>query len=202
LAALPPCFLPVAGVDAQHMRVIQQHTSWVGRPLSNQTKPAPYMQISVQFGAQVTGLSVRAQQEHCKQVCQDNIFCEGFNLPNGHLKAAGCKVRSPPPQSPADKAITGACKVRGYSFWKNSLRSMGSCMAGATRASRRQFAGTYHQFAGTYHQAIASCYPPQLVVLKMSTLSRFLYSMSTLSRFIYSMSVRHDVPHQHKSYST
>jgi len=39
----------------------------------------------------VPGLSVRGQQEHCKEVCQDNIFCEGFNLPNGHLKAAGCK---------------------------------------------------------------------------------------------------------------
>ena len=25
------------------------------------------------------------------QVCENNIFCEGFNLPNGHLKAAGCK---------------------------------------------------------------------------------------------------------------
>jgi hypothetical protein len=24
-------------------------------------------------------------------VCEANIFCEGFNLPNGHLKAAGCK---------------------------------------------------------------------------------------------------------------
>lgn len=34
---------------------------------------------------------MRGQQEHCKEVCQDNIFCEGFNLPNGHLKAAGCK---------------------------------------------------------------------------------------------------------------
>ena len=39
----------------------------------------------------VKGLSRRGQIDHCKQVCEDNIFCEGFNLPFGHLKAAGCK---------------------------------------------------------------------------------------------------------------
>eukprot|EP00040_Diaphanoeca_grandis_P038655 m.256974 g.256974 ORF g.256974 m.256974 type:complete len:335 (-) comp34893_c0_seq1:339-1343(-) len=37
------------------------------------------------------GLSAQGQRDHCKQVCEENIFCEGFNLPNGHLKAAGCK---------------------------------------------------------------------------------------------------------------
>lgn len=28
---------------------------------------------------------------HCKSVCQANPFCEGFNLPTGHLKAMGCR---------------------------------------------------------------------------------------------------------------
>lgn len=39
----------------------------------------------------VQGLGTRAQQDHCKKMCEENVFCEGFNLPNGHLKAAGCK---------------------------------------------------------------------------------------------------------------
>merc|ERR1719272_380700 len=29
--------------------------------------------------------------EHCKNTCDNNPFCEAFNLPNGHLKAVGCK---------------------------------------------------------------------------------------------------------------
>lgn len=30
-------------------------------------------------------------RNHCKKVCTENPFCEGFNLPFGHLKAVGCK---------------------------------------------------------------------------------------------------------------
>jgi len=39
----------------------------------------------------VSGLSIQGQLDHCKEVCEKNVFCEGFNLPAGHLKAAGCK---------------------------------------------------------------------------------------------------------------
>lgn len=29
---------------------------------------------------------------HCKAICQNDPFCAGFNVPNGHLKSAGCRT--------------------------------------------------------------------------------------------------------------
>jgi hypothetical protein len=37
---------------------------------------------------------------HCKQVCTDNPFCEGFNFPKGHLKAMGCRHDQESTQEP------------------------------------------------------------------------------------------------------